>query len=651
MNESILQIVVTAVNEAATQLSEVVESLTGISEQAAETSSSATASLSEIGEIGAQSAASVSESWDESLADLDSMMAGANETMAEGFSGMAEDAATASGEMESSISSVGGKIQAVGIQLGILGAGIAAPAVEAVKAAGDQQDAFDQLGNTITNVYASASAPTAGYSTEVADLTAKINAQKASIAEADAAMQKWTGTTAEVSANHEKAAASVATAQVNIQKLEQQLATLTNGEQLAGGSAAQTTAQFEAAAKASTSLGFNAADSATALTYLFSSTQSVNETMSAYQDAMDLSAKLNIPLTAAANDVVQAMNGQGRSLRDLGINVADGLSGQTALAAIQEKVAGAAQLAATEGLGPLNVATAKMNEAMADFGTTVLPMLADFLEELTKIIAAVDGWAEAHPKLAEALLIFLALTGSILIVLGAILVPLGLLIIGIEAFSTALIGLNVTMLGAMLTVGLYVAAFLAIAAIVALVIVYHKQIMEAIEGAWNWIINFVAGVEVGVYQGFVIWGQEISAWWQGLWNGIVSVLDTVWSKIQTIINGILAAVAKVTGAVSAVAGAVGATVGGVGNAIGGAVGNILHVNDAIITPSGQVIQTDVADYLFATKNPGAIGANGGGGGIVININGGYYLDQNAAQQIGNALATSIGRQLKLKNYA
>jgi hypothetical protein len=72
------------------------------------------------------------------------------------------------------------------------------------------------------------------------------------------------------------------------------------------------------------------------------------------------------------------------------------------------------------------------------------------------------------------------------------------------------------------------------------------------------------------------------------------------------------------------------------------------VNDAIITPSGQVIQTSPQDYLFATKNPGSIG---GGGGVTVYIQGGNYLDSQGATMIGNALAKQIQMQLKLRNYA
>jgi phage-related protein len=465
-------------------------------------------------------------------------------------------------------------------------------------------------------------------------------------------MQKWNGTTASVNANHEKAAAAIQTAQVNLQKYQQELDQLTNTQGLAGGSVADTTAQFEAAARANTNLGFTVADSANALQFLFATTNNVPETMGAYQDAMDLARAKNIDLATASNLVIQAMSGQGRGLRDLGVNVADGLSGQTALAAIQDKVKGAAQDAATQGLGPYTVATANMNKAMADFGTTVLPMLASFLEDVTAVITKVDAWAQAHPKLAEALLVFLGLLGGLLILVGAILVPFGLLIIGIEAFSTAVAALGVTMFAAIGWTLLYMAAIAAIVAIVALIIVYHKQIMDAIEAAWNWIIDHVSNWMLELYNDFTTWGTGVTKWWDDLWNGVYSTLEAVWGKIQTIINSILSAISKVTGGVSGIAGAIGSTVSG-------AVGGVIHafasggiVNGptlALVGEAGPEAIIPLSAFAGGSSLAG-VGGGSGGGNIIVNINGGNYLDSNGATMIANALATQIQRQIRLKNY-
>jgi hypothetical protein len=125
-------------------------------------------------------------------------------------------------------------------------------------------------------------------------------------------------------------------------------------------------------------------------------------------------------------------------------------------------------------------------------------------------------------------------------------------------------------------------------------------------------------------------------------NVLVKAINSVESALNSVFS---------SPAFKAVSGLLGGAVGGISsavNAVSGAAGSILKVNDAIITPSGQVIQTDVADYLFATKNPGAIGAAGGAnGGITVNITGGMYLNQGGAQMIAAALATQIRQQLKL----
>ena len=48
-------------------------------------------------------------------------------------------------------------------------------------------------------------------------------------------------------------------------------------------------------------------------------------------------------------------------------------------------------------------------------------------------------------------------------------------------------------------------------------------------------------------------------------------------------------------------------------------GSSRSVNDAVITPTGQVIETNPRDYLIATKNPSMLG--GGSSNITVNING------------------------------
>ena len=75
----------------------------------------------------------------------------------------------------------------------------------------------------------------------------------------------------------------------------------------------------------------------------------------------------------------------------------------------------------------------------------------------------------------------------------------------------------------------------------------------------------------------------------------------------------------------------------VGTAVS-AVSNVVRVNDAVISPSGQVVSTAQDDWLIATKTPNQLG---GGSNITVNINGGNYLSENAAQLLGDKLIEQL----------
>lgn len=68
---------------------------------------------------------------------------------------------------------------------------------------------------------------------------------------------------------------------------------------------------------------------------------------------------------------------------------------------------------------------------------------------------------------------------------------------------------------------------------------------------------------------------------------------------------------------------------------------VTKVNDAIITKTGEVVQTHPDDYIIATKNPGALG----GKNISIHIEG-AILTQEAARVIGDLILGDLQRQMR-----
>lgn len=69
---------------------------------------------------------------------------------------------------------------------------------------------------------------------------------------------------------------------------------------------------------------------------------------------------------------------------------------------------------------------------------------------------------------------------------------------------------------------------------------------------------------------------------------------------------------------------------------------IQSVNDAIISPNGDIITTHPDDYIIATKRPQDLM---GGGSITVNLNG-MFLDQNSARKIGDEIIKVLDLQYK-----
>jgi phage-related protein len=636
------------------------------------------------------------------------------------------------------LKTVGEQATKVGEALAPLAAAFDAAYGGSVAAAAETQDANDRAFTTISNTISQASQSTAGYSTQVAFLQNKINAEEAAIASATATLDKNTGSTQSVQAAHEKASASIATAQGNIQKYQAQLDLLTQSQALAGSSAEDLMNKFEGMARSNTDLGFSISDSVSSLSTLFAATHSVSGAQEAYQTAMDLARAKGEDLSTATQQVVMAFQGQGRALVGLGINLKDGLSGMNALSAIQGVVKGQADAYADTLQGSMSAALQNVNKLFFDMGTTQLPMLSSLFKQIGSVVDAVDKWTTAHPKLTQAILLTVGVLGGLFTALSA-----GLVIFGTLATSIAAIGtlFGITAGAVLVAGGIIIGAIVALGVIVTLVVLYHTQIWNAIKTAWDTItaffkdtwqgitdalktawnaikdffssvwddisgiakdaINLVVGLIVEgldmldpkwrsqwqamsdafetIFKGIqefltVIWNwisnifktslNDIGTVWNTVWGAVASFFEGIWDGVK---NSLSSALSYIRGEIQAFvswAEGVFQPVLSAVNSIGGAVSSFLSatikagssvtgVHDAIITPGGDVIQSDPADYLIATKSPGSLVGSGAGGGTVINITiaGGYYMDQNAATQIGNALAKNINRSLKLRNYA
>lgn len=73
---------------------------------------------------------------------------------------------------------------------------------------------------------------------------------------------------------------------------------------------------------------------------------------------------------------------------------------------------------------------------------------------------------------------------------------------------------------------------------------------------------------------------------------------------------------------------------------------VRRVNDAVISPKGDIISTHPDDWLIATKTPGSL-AGGGGPNITINISGTFLDDRTAAQRLSTEIMGVLKHQMRL----
>ena len=305
---------------------------------------------------------------------------------------------------------------------------------------------------------------------------------------------------------------------------------------------------------------------------------------------------------------------------------------------------------------------------LATAGAPLLEHLAHAAEALDKVVTAATAWAEAHPKLTEAILIGLGILGTLLVVLGGIMIAIAPLIILFGMFSIAFTAVNVA-----IAVGV-AAIIVAVALLVGAIIANWDAISKKTSDAWSAIVDFIKkywqDIIAILFPGigsladylFNHWAtieKDVETAWtsiynfvQGIWGKIISGAEAAIGTVQKLINNIMGPINSLTSAVSSIGGSIGNGANAVFNAIPKfAEGGI--VNGATLALVGEAGPEAIIP-LSAFNGGGALaGASGGGNGglnIVFNIASLQGTDQAAAQRFADQLAKMIGRQLKLKNY-
>jgi len=404
--------------------------------------------------------------------------------------------------------------------------------------------ALEQIGSFLSGGIDSAVAAAAKSGDQIATLSAQINQQKADIEVNEAALQKWTGTTVQVNAAHEKAAANIEAEKVKIQELTQQLAPLIQAQQGLPGQMTQIEDGI---------LGWIGAN------------KPLEDSLQTFMTTLG-------PILQWIAGALIAF-----TLLKVALSVLDG------------------PLLILIGIG---VAVALLTAIWQAFHTQITAFFSDLNAQTGIVDLFKESWQNVsdnfNNNLAPALANLWKALQPLEPYLQAMAVVIGATLLGAVVLLTDALTLAVDIFTGILTIGTKVATFFT----------------DVLVGAIN--------------------------------------------AVKNAIEAVITALNKVGG--GAIANAIGAAFSGATSGVGQVVkafasGGI--VNSPTLALVGEAGPEAIIPLSAFNGGPSLAGGNigGGAGSIVININGGSYLDQNGAQQIAAALATQINRQLKLRNYA
>lgn len=240
----------------------------------------------------------------------------------------------------------------------------------------------------------------------------------------------------------------------------------------------------------------------------------------------------------------------------------------------------------------------EFNNLRASVGEIFLPLLKELSNAFIPILENVTEWIRQNPEL----------TKQVILITGAV-------------------------FGLMAVVGSLSLAFLAFNPIVAGIVIALTGLVVTIRNVGE-IFKMLRDDSDLIWEGIKITFKESIDWIiEKTIKPLIDWVQRIIDMLNRVRDGISSIGGKTATAVSSAVSSVKKTIG---------------VQDAIITPQGQVIQTDPADWLIATKRPQDLGQ--GGGSIVLNITGNTFMsDQDTAEKIGDMIMMSLKENLRLTN--
>lgn len=149
-----------------------------------------------------------------------------------------------------------------------------------------------------------------------------------------------------------------------------------------------------------------------------------------------------------------------------------------------------------------------------------------------------------------------------------------------------------------------------------------KSFLGMLEKSWDFLKNLGKTIWDSIVTALQVAWDFISGIGQAIWDSMIDVIQKSLSVLSNIGTWIKNSIKEFFGF--------------------GKNGSSKSVNDAIISPNGDIIRTNPSDYLIATKSPSALMGGGSGGASTINVNiSGGLITEDVAKDIGNIIMREI----------
>jgi hypothetical protein len=232
----------------------------------------------------------------------------------------------------------------------------------------------------------------------------------------------------------------------------------------------------------------------------------------------DYATKTGKDLATAAEDMGKAVMGQGRALKQVGVEFSD--TGDKAgnfeqlVAGLDGTVGGFATTMGETAAGKAQI----LAQNFGDIQETVGQMLIPALTTLTEIGSQVTAWMADNPAVVQAAAIAVGVLTAAIVAAN------------IAMWAMAANPIVLTIMAIILAVGLLVAG-------IWLLVSNWDAVVAWITGVWGGFVGWITGV----INGFVGWwngiwaavGRVISNVWQ---NNIVKPISTAWTWVQNIVR-------------------------------------------------------------------------------------------------------------------